>query len=94
MSSPSSSPSPKATLVGASLEDVEVGGIDQAEHAESAYDMNARGRMGVSGFGATAPHPRPEEPRRSQLMKLVTAIIKPHQLDEVKEASRPSASRA
>ena len=27
-----------------------------------------------------------EEPRRSQLMKLVTAIIKPHQLDEVKEA--------
>ena len=39
-------------------EDVEVAGIDQAEHAESAYDMNAvGGRMGVSGFGS-APDAR------------------------------------
>ena len=29
---------------------------------------------------------RLQEPRRSPVMKLVTAIIKPHQLDEVKEA--------
>ena len=46
-------------------EDVEVAGIDQTEHAESAYDMNAvGGRMGVSGFGSTTtavPSPRPSK---------------------------------
>jgi len=42
----------KATMGWRIPEDVEVAGIDQAEHAESAYDMNTRGgRMGVSGFG-------------------------------------------
>ena len=43
----------KATMGWRVPEDVEVAGIDQTEHAESAYDMNAvGGRMGVSGFGA------------------------------------------
>ena len=42
----------KATIGWRVAEDVEVAGIDQTEHAESAYDMNSRGgRMGVSGFG-------------------------------------------
>ena len=42
----------KATIGWRVVEDVEVAGIDQTEHAESAYDMNSRGgRMGVSGFG-------------------------------------------
>ncbi len=42
----------KATIGWRVTEDVEVAGIDQTEHAESAYDMNSRGgRMGVSGFG-------------------------------------------
>ena len=45
----------KATLGWRVPEDVEVGGIDQTEHAESAADMNTvGGRMGVSGFGADA----------------------------------------
>ena len=35
-------------------EDDEQAGIDQGEHAESAYDMNARGgRMGTSSFGSS-----------------------------------------
>ena len=43
----------KATMGWRVPEDVEVAGIDQTEHAESAYDMNAvGGRMGVSGFGS------------------------------------------
>ena len=42
----------KATIGWRVTEDVEVAGIDQTEHAESAYDVNSRGgRMGVSGFG-------------------------------------------
>ena len=42
----------KATIGWRVADDVEVAGIDQTEHAESAYDMNSRGgRMGVSGFG-------------------------------------------
>ena len=65
-------------------------GIDQAEHAESGYDLVARGgRIGA----ASAPAPRHDarhhdelDLRRSQGMKLITAIIKPHQLDAVKEA--------
>ena len=43
----------KATLGWRIPDDVEVAGIDQAEHAESAYDMNAvGGRMGASSFGS------------------------------------------
>ncbi len=42
----------KATIGWRVTDDVEVAGIDQTEHAESAYDVNSRGgRMGVSGFG-------------------------------------------
>ena len=42
----------KATIGWRIPEDVEVAGIDAAEHAESAYDLLSRGgRMGVSGFG-------------------------------------------
>ena len=51
----------KATLGWRIPDDVEVAGIDQAEHAESAYDMNAvGGRMGVSGFGGS-PDARHED---------------------------------
>ncbi len=44
----------KATMGWRVDEDVEQAGIDQGEHAESAYDMNARGgRMGTSSFGSS-----------------------------------------
>ncbi len=43
----------KATMGWRIEEDVEQAGIDQAEHAESAYDLVSRGgRMGVSGSGS------------------------------------------
>ena len=43
----------KATMGWRVPEDVEVAGIDQTEHAESAYDMNAvGGRMAASSFGS------------------------------------------
>ncbi len=42
----------KATMGWRIADDVEVAGIDQSEHAESAYDLVARGgRMGATGFG-------------------------------------------
>ncbi len=44
----------KATMGWRIDEDEEQAGIDQGEHAESAYDMNARGgRMGTSSFGSS-----------------------------------------
>ena len=54
-SSPSSSPSPSSRpWAGAIPEDVEVAGIDQSEHAESAYDLvSVGGRVGAPSFG---PH--------------------------------------
>ena len=78
----------KATMGWRIPEDVEVAGIDQAEHAESAYDLVVRRRpRGCLQLRSGPRHVlRLQEPRRSPVMKLVTAIIKPHQLDEVKEA--------
>ena len=69
-------------------EDDEVAGIDQAEHAETAYDFSGAG-------GGTARQPRRPRTaagaasRRTQeggRMKLITAVVKPHRLDEIKEA--------
>ena len=43
----------KATMGWRIPDDVEVAGIDSAEHAESGYDLVSRGgRMGVTGSGA------------------------------------------
>ena len=58
-------------------EEVEVSGIDQAEHLETAYDN--------IGGGSTS---------RERDMKLVTAVIKPHKWEDVREALAPPASRA
>ena len=42
----------KATMGWRIPEDVEVSGIDQGEHAESAYDLvSVGGRVGASNFG-------------------------------------------
>ncbi len=69
-------------------EELEVEGIDGAEHAESAYDF------ATSGWRWSVPDRQPahrEGPgrrrgARSERMKLVTAVIKPHKWDEVREA--------
>ena len=71
--------------------DDEVSGIDLKEHAETGYDLASFGGTRTGAFSAvhqsatTAPASRRRE-GRSILVKLITAIIKPHQLDEVKEA--------
>ena len=78
----------KATLGWRITEDVEVDGIDQAEHGESAYDLTpvvvAWAPAGSAAIDLVGP--RLPRPLKEPVMKLVTAIIKPHQLDEVKEA--------
>ncbi len=65
-------------------EDEEVVSIDQAEHAETAYDFS-----GAGGGAARTINQRPDRPGREQeggRMKLITAVVKPHRLDEIKEA--------
>ena len=68
-------------------EEHEVEGIDGVEHAETAYDLATSGAAG-------APDRRPADRARpgrrrgegSERMKLVTAVIKPHKWDDVREA--------
>ena len=75
-------------------EEEEVSGIDLLEHAETAYDLGSftGGSRSLPASGIVAePHPTARRRRavlqgRGIRVKLITAIIKPHQLDEVKEA--------
>ena len=63
-------------------EDDEVGGIDLTQHGESAYDLHT----GVGGRHRSArPEARPRH-GRSKRVKLVTAVIKPHKWEDVREA--------
>ena len=66
----------KATIGIRVSEEDEQTGLDIAEHAETAYNI---GRSMMTDLT-----------RRPQ-MKLVTAVIKPFKLDDVKKPSRPSA---
>ena len=71
-------------------EDDEVEGIDLAEHAESGYDLTttARGSRGLPGTppsGAPVPQDARHEGERDR-MKLVTAVVKPHKWEDVREA--------
>ena len=61
-------------------------GVDLSEHAESAYDLSGLSGGRSAPLGAISTTAQRQDPRGSTGMKLVTAIIKPHQLDEVKEA--------
>ncbi len=63
-------------------EDEEIAGIDQAEHAETAYDFSGAGGGIVGGSVSALAVPEQEGGR----MKLITAVVKPHRLDEIKEA--------
>ncbi len=68
-------------------EEDEVNGIDLSAHGESAYDLHSGTSGGGSGILAanTSMHQHLEH-RRSQGMKLVTAVIKPHKWEDVREA--------
>jgi hypothetical protein len=70
-------------------EEDEVTGIDSVEHAETAYDFASgsgrwRGRRSRRAHAARRT-PRPGT-RKGSGMKLVTAIVKPFKLDDVKNA--------
>ena len=68
-------------------EDDEVEGIDFAEHGESAYDLG--GRRAASRLGSVRQSSAPTKADvdgRSERMKLITAVIKPHKWEDVREA--------
>ena len=64
-------------------EEDEVEGIDFVAHGESAYDIH------TSGGGRRREHPGRQDRSglgRGERMKLVTAVIKPHKWEDVREA--------
>ena len=66
-------------------EEDEVEGIDFDQHGESAYDLHTS--AGGSARPSVPRLPRPHRSSgRSQRMKLVTAVIKPHKWEDVREA--------
>ena len=66
-------------------EEAEVEGIDFGQHGESAYDLHTSGSSAAS-TGVLAARPSRAGHGRSQRMKLVTAVIKPHKWEDVREA--------
>ena len=66
-------------------EEDEVEGIDFVEHGESAYDLHTGIGGGVQ-VRQSSPAPPAPCPRKEQGMKLVTAVIKPHKWEDVREA--------
>ena len=58
--------------------------------ADIAFTQTVNPRGGLADGGAAGP----EADGRGRPMKLIIAIIKPFKLDEVRDALRPSASRA
>ena len=67
-------------------EEDEVNGIDLAAHGESAYDLHSGTSGGSSVLAASTAPAHHHQDRRSQRMKLVTAVIKPHKWEDVREA--------
>ena len=65
-------------------EEDEVEGIDFVAHGESAYDLHTSG--GGSGSSSVLAAKTAPVIGRSQRMKLVTAVIKPHKWEDVREA--------
>jgi nitrogen regulatory protein PII len=67
-------------------EDEEVTGLDLSQHAEVGYTFGDRG--GAASLTVAVPEASEREKEGGGPMRLVTAIIKPFKLDEVKEALR------
>ena len=62
-------------------EEDEVAGVDVTTHSESAYDF-----VGTGGSYRLAPDQHLQVHRRSPTVKLITAVVKPFKLDDVKTA--------
>ena len=67
-------------------EEDEVEGIDFAQHGESAYDLHVGSAAAGRGVPTARPAPAQHRHGRSERMKLVTAVIKPHKWEDVREA--------
>ena len=67
-------------------EEDEVTGIDNVVHAESGYDFASLGSSGSTAPLAGQARAEARNTERSPGMKLVTAIVKPFKLDDVKNA--------
>ena len=71
-------------------EEAEVAGIDEAEHAESAYSFSGITGGSLTGSALSGGSPRGQRVRhfegRRERMKQVTAVVKPFKLDDVKSA--------
>ena len=61
-------------------EDDEAAGVDLVLHAETAYDLHAATAGGRPHFGGST------ERRGDHEMKLITAVIRPHRWENVREA--------
>ena len=67
-------------------EEDEVTGIDNVVHAESGYDFASLGSSGSTAPLAGQARAEARNTERDPGMKLVTAIVKPFKLDDVKNA--------
>ncbi len=65
-------------------EEEEVTGIDQTIHAETAYEFG--GALGTGPARACRQRGRAAEQRAGAVVRLVTAVVKPFKLDDVKTA--------
>ena len=72
----------KYTLGWRVSEEAEVDGIDADQHGEAAYDLHGS----LSRWPTGSSPRRPLEQGRGRRMKLITAVIKPHKWEDVREA--------
>ena len=67
-------------------EDDEVEGIDFVEHGESAYELSRAGPAVRRAVRLGRHRTGHQHQGRGQRMKLITAVIKPHKWEDVREA--------
>ena len=65
--------------------DAEQEGIDYTEHGESAYEISGPALFDLLPPAVSWAPPRPPF-RKGERMKLITAVIKPHKWEDVREA--------
>ena len=67
-------------------EDAEQEGIDYTQHGESAYELGGPSAGRLHPVDRCARHHQDHRSGRGERMKLITAVIKPHKWDDVREA--------
>ena len=67
-------------------DDEEHEGVDYSEHGESAYEIGGPGSVRLTPSQRCARHHQDIGSGRGERMKLITAVIKPHKWEDVREA--------